>query len=65
MKFFDIWIEVDEHQHEERVCELNRLNEMLITRGWQMRPLVVLRLNVVLAFTNVCIVFTGDVTVQV
>jgi hypothetical protein len=28
------------------VCELQRLNEMLITRGWQMRPLVVLRLNV-------------------
>ena len=42
----DIWVEVDEHQHRERVCELNRLNEMLISRKWQMRPLVVVRLNV-------------------
>ena len=45
-KLVDIWIEVDERQHEERVCELNRLNDMLITRKWQMRPLVVVRLNV-------------------
>jgi hypothetical protein len=45
-KLVDIWIEVDERQHEERVCELNRLNDMLITRNWQMRPLVVVRLNV-------------------
>ena len=44
-KLVDIWIEVDERQHEERVCELNRLNDML-TRNWQMRPLVVVRLNV-------------------
>ena len=45
-KLVDIWIEVDERQHEERVCELSRLNDMLITRKWQMRPLVVVRLNV-------------------
>ena len=45
-KLVDIWIEVDERQHEERVCELNRLNDMLITRKWQMMPLVVVRLNV-------------------
>ena len=52
-KLVDIWIEVDERQHEERVCELSRLNDMLITRKCQMRalkcqmrPLVVVRLNV-------------------